>query len=338
MNSGLRPIERDGGEGRIDAHLLDALHTAGSTWVSGSVLAAELGVSRTSVWKHIARLKQMGYGIETVPFRGYRLVDVPDRLLAAEIRRQLRCWRLGTLIRSYPVVESTNDVALAFGRDGAPEGTVVVADRQTAGRGRLGRTWESAPGVGLWFSLILRPNIAPRNAAWLTLFAAVSVVRLLRENTDIQALIKWPNDVLIDGKKVCGILTELVAEQDRIEYAVVGIGLNVNQTRRDFGPVVRDTATSVRKVAGRTFNRTTLLCRLIELLEEDYYLMLEQGFEVIRRMWTDQSATMGQNVQCEWDGTVVVGKAMGLSDEGALLVRQTDGTVVPVVRGDVTVL
>jgi len=334
----IQPVVWDEGNDRIDARLLDALHAAGSGCVSGPALAAQLDVSRTTVWKHVRRLRQLGYVIKTEPFGGYRLEKVPDLLLASEIRRGLRCSTLGTSICSYPVLESTNEMALTLGHDGAAEGTVVVADRQTKGRGRLGRSWQSPPGVGVWCSVLLRPNLAPRYAAWLTLFAAVTVVKLLREECDLPALIKWPNDVLVNDRKLCGILTELVAEQDRIEYAVVGIGLNVNQTRRDFAPAVRDRATSLRMAVSRRFSRTALFRRLLELLEEDYYLMLEQGFEVIRRMWMDQSSTMGRDVRCEWEGTVVEGRAVGLGDEGALLVERSDGTVVPVIRGDVTVL
>jgi len=334
----IQPVVWDEGNDSVDVRLLDALHTAGCGCVSGSALATQLGVSRTTVWKHVTRLRQLGYVIETEPFGGYRLEKVPDLLLASEIRHGLRCLTLGTLIRSYPVLDSTNEMALTLGHDGAPEGTVVVADRQTKGRGRLGRLWQSPPAVGIWSSVLLRPNLSPRYAAWLTLFAAVTVVKLLREETEVSALIKWPNDVLVNDRKVCGILTELVAEQDRIEYAVVGIGLNVNQKRRDFAPAVRDRATSLRMAVGRRFSRTALFRRLLELLEEDYYLMLEHGFEVIRRMWIEQSSTMGRDVRCEWDGTVITGRAVGLGDEGALLVEQPDGTVVPVIRGDVTVL
>ena len=338
MSDEIQPVEWDEGDDRIDVRLLDALHTAGNNRISGSTLAAQLGVSRTTVWKHVTRLKKLGYVIETERFGGYRLKKVPDLLLASEIRRELRCSTLGKSIHSYPAVGSTNEVALTLGRDGDPEGAVVVADRQTKGRGRLGRSWESPAQAGIWCSVLLRPNLAPRYAAWITLFAAVTVARLLREETGVEAFIKWPNDVLVDDRKVCGILTELVAEQDRIEYAVVGIGLNVNQIRRDFAPAVRGRATSLRIAAGRRFNRTTLFCRLIELLEEDYRLMMDRGFEVIRKMWMDQSSTIGRHVRCQWDGTVIEGRAVGLGDEGALLVEEADGTVVPVIRGDVTVL
>jgi len=340
VNGEARPAmcKRAYGHDPIDARLLDALHGAGGGCVSGAVLAAKLGVSRTTVWKHVERLKRLGYVIDTVPFGGYQLVESADVLLAAEIERDLGCTRFGRPVESYSVLGSTNDVALELGREGAPEGTVVVAERQTKGRGRLGRTWESPPGVGIWCSVLVRPNLAPRYAPWLTLSAAVSVITVLESEAGVSPRIKWPNDVLVDDKKLCGILTELVAEQDRIEYAVVGIGLNVNQTVDDLPSIVRDTASSVRIVTGRRFSRMALLRALLELLERDYYHMLEQGFEVTRSRWMDYSATMGRTVRCEWNDTVVSGQAVGLGDEGALLIREADGRVVPVVRGNVTVL
>jgi len=338
VNDDVRPVVWNGTDNPIEARLLAELHAAGDDFTSGSALASQIGVSRTAVWKHVTRLRQLGYVIQTVPFRGYRLATVPDLMLASEIKRGMRCTRWAESIHSYLVVESTNDVALAFGRDGAAEGTVVVADRQTAGRGRVGRTWQSPAGVGIWFSVLLRPNLAPRYAAWLTLFAAVSVATLLRERTELEPRIKWPNDVLVDDKKVCGILTELVAEQDRIEYAVVGIGLNVNQTEDDFNPGLRETASSLRIAAGKRFSRTALLSRLLELLEHDYYIMLNQGFGFIRTLCIEWSGTVGCDVNCRWDGGAVSGRVVGLSDEGALLVRTSGSEIVPVVRGDVTLV
>lgn len=331
-----RPQHSDGTAGPIELRLLEAFQTAGDSCVSGASLGDQLDVSRTAVWKHVERLKSQGYVIETVPFRGYRLVSSPDLISEAEIRRGLECKTFASRIVSFTETDSTNETALALGRDGAAEGTVVVADRQTKGRGRLGRKWTAPGGSGILVSVLVRPDFAPRQAAWLTLLAAVSVTKLLLQETEVAGRIKWPNDVLVDGSKICGILTELVAEQDRIEYAVLGIGLNVNQTRREFVSGIRNTAASLRTVTGRRFNRATLLRRLIEILEDDYSKLTNQGFEYIRQQWMLHSATMGRRVSCRWEDTVVEGEAVGLGEDGALIVRQRNGDEVFVVRGDVT--
>ena len=320
-----------------EVRLLEALYKAGDTCVSGAALGEYLDVSRTAVWKHISKLKSRGYVIETVPFKGYRLISSPDLISESEIQRELECERFGSRVVSFTETESTNQTALELGRQSAPEGTIVVADRQSRGRGRLGRTWLAPGGTGILVSVLLRPiTLSPRHTAWLTLMAAVSVTKLIMRHADIEARIKWPNDVLVGDQKICGILTEMVAEQDRIEYAVVGIGLNVNQSRSQFAAQIRPSAASLKTVTGKQFNRARLLRGLLEILEHDYYRLISDGVEDTRQQWMRHSATVGRDVVCRWNDTVVEGKAVGLADDGALMVRQSDGSEIAVVRGDVT--
>lgn len=303
--------------------------------VSGAELAQKLGVSRAAVWKHVKRLRDEGYGIETVPFEGYKLLSRPDLMLSAEIKATLTTERLGNEIYSFQETSSTSDVASALARGGAEEGTVVVADKQTAGRGRIGRSWESPPSVGIWMSVILRPRVPPMNAPQLTIASAVAVADLLHEETGLEASIDWPNDIVVRGKKVCGILTEMVAEQDRVEFVILGIGLNVNHTEQDLSPELTDIATSLYLEDGVKRDRTALLCKLLERFET-YYEMLQAGrFSEIAARWSANSYTLGRRVRCTSDGQPVEGISESLGLDGALLVRTDDGELRRVTSGDV---
>jgi len=316
--------------------VLDALGENEGELVSGVELAQRLGVSRAAVWKHVNRLRNAGYGIETVPFEGYRLVSRPDLMLSGEIKATLGTKQLGNEVYSFQETSSTSDVASALARGGAEEGTVVVADKQTTGRGRVGRSWESPSSVGIWVSIILRPRIPPMNAPQLTIASAVAVCDLLQEETDLEVSIEWPNDIVISDKKVCGILTEMVAEQDRVEFVILGVGLNVNHTKQDFSPTLMDIATSLYIEDGVKRDRTALLCRLLEQLER-YYEMLQAGkFSEIAARWSANSYTLGRRVQCTSEGRPVEGVAEGLDFDGALLVRTDQDELRRVTSGDVS--
>ncbi len=229
------------------AEVLQVLRGAADA-ISGERLAAQLGLSRAAVWKRVHRLQARGYVIEGSPRRGYRLLAVPDRLLAEEVLQGLKTRRFTGPVHHFETLDSTNDLAKQLAAQGAPEGAVVVAEAQTGGRGRLGREWNSPPGVGLYVSLVLRPMLPPMELPQITLTTAVAVVRAVRRVAGVAPGIKWPNDLLLDGKKLGGILTEMETESDRIRHVVVGLGLNVNNP--EFPPELAATATSLALAAG----------------------------------------------------------------------------------------
>jgi BirA family biotin operon repressor/biotin-[acetyl-CoA-carboxylase] ligase len=219
----------------IDAEILHALRNAGEDAVSGADLAERLGISRAAIWARIEELRTAGYDIHASPHGGYRLQSVPDALHGDDLMALTGPGHvIGRDIRVFQETTSTNDVIDKLGRDGVKEGAVVFAESQTKGRGRLGRAWVSARGKGLWFSVLLRPPIPPQAATQITVASGVAMARALRESTEVECEIKWPNDILAHGRKLCGILTEMTAEIDKIKYVVVGIGVNVNFESSDF--------------------------------------------------------------------------------------------------------
>ena len=318
-----------------DEMVLAALKKQEGNLVSGAELARKLGVSRAAVWKHVSQLRDVGYGIDTVTFKGYRLVSRPDLMLSSEIKSGLKTERFGKEVYAFTETSSTSDVASALARGGAAEGTVVVADRQTKGRGRMGRSWESVPGVGIWMSVVLRPHIPPMDVPRITITSAVAVSELLKEEIGLEAPIEWPNDIVVNGKKICGILTEMVAEQDRVRSVILGIGLNVNHADKDFSPELRGNATSMCIEGGIRYDRTALLQRLLERLERLYDMSLEGGFNEIVARWSANSYTLGRRVRCTADGRPVEGIAASLASDGALVVRTDDGAVKQITCGDV---
>jgi BirA family transcriptional regulator, biotin operon repressor / biotin---[acetyl-CoA-carboxylase] ligase len=238
--------------------LLNLLREAES-FVSGEILAARVGLSRAGVWKRLNRLKALGYVIEGEPRRGYRLVSAPDKLFPEEILYGLGTKTLRGPIYHFETTASTSDTAKSLGTRGAAEGALVVAETQTAGRGRLGRHWVSPPGTGIYASLLLRPPLPPNELPQITLSTAVAMVRALTRAVGITPGIKWPNDLILKGKKLGGILTEMETESDQIRYLVVGLGLNVNTP--DFPPELADTATSLFLEEGRSFSRVLTSCK-----------------------------------------------------------------------------
>jgi BirA family transcriptional regulator, biotin operon repressor / biotin---[acetyl-CoA-carboxylase] ligase len=249
----------------VDAQLLQALRTAGSSGaISGTDLSQKLGISRAAIWARIEALRELGYEIEASPHQGYRLLSAPDVLHADDLGWRLEDRRrIGRDIRVFEQTTSTNDVIEKMARDGAKEGAVVFAESQTQGRGRLGRLWLSPARKGLWFSVLLRPDLSPQAATQLTVVSAVAVRRAIEQQTGLRAEIKWPNDILIKGKKVAGILTELSAELDRIKYVLVGIGVDVNLAKEDFVPELTSQATSLQIELGRPVVRAELAAAIL---------------------------------------------------------------------------
>jgi BirA family biotin operon repressor/biotin-[acetyl-CoA-carboxylase] ligase len=314
------------------ATILDALKSAAAP-LSGEALAVRLGRSRAAIWKQINRLKALGYAIEGSPRRGYLLLGVPDKLLPPEITQGLKTRYLQGPIHHFETLPSTNDLAKELGSQNAPEGTLVVAEGQTRGRGRLGREWESPPGVGLYASLLLRPELPPTELPRITLTTAVAVVRALRRATGVAPGIKWPNDLLVKGKKVGGILTEMETESDRIRYLVVGLGLNVNN--REFPPPLDLTATSLALAAGSTFYRAEILRAWLEEFEALYDLFLNQEFGTILEEWRQYNVTLGHTVTVRQGAREISGLALEVAGDGALLLRQRAGEVIRVTSGEI---
>lgn len=316
----------------IDEALLEALQ--GGAWCSGAEIARRVGVSRTAVWKKIEALRDAGYSIEAVAGRGYRLLGGPDRLLPGEIRPHLRAARFGAEIVYREDVDSTNRLASDLAREGAAEGTAVVAETQTAGRGRLGRTWTSPANVNLYLSVILRPDVAPAEVTSLSLVAAIAVAETVRETTGLRAGIKWPNDVLLGERKVAGILTEMDAEADRVRFLVLGIGVNLNATTRDFPPDLRRKASSLRIAARRRIDRASFAGVLLSELEHYYERFVAGGFPAVKAAYDGWHCLPGRRVRVDGGGDPR-GVVQGVAPDGALLV-ETENGVVRVSAGEVS--
>ncbi|MFN2376647.1 MAG: biotin--[acetyl-CoA-carboxylase] ligase, partial [Candidatus Binatia bacterium] len=313
--------------------ILAALEAAGD-YVSGEDLAARLGISRAAVWKHISALKHGGYEIDGARARGYRLVAPPSVLTEAAIRSRCGAGRLGWRIVVLDVTRSTNSDAMALGREGEAEGIVVIAEEQTAGRGRLGRTWESSRGVNLYLSLVLRPEIAPWRAPQLSLVAGLAVAETAREE-GVDARIKWPNDVVTFAspgeagqgglKKLAGILTEIEAEADRVAFVVVGIGVNLNSDLSHFSPEVVGRATSVMLERGLRIDRAAFAGRLLARFEECYDAWTRGGLAAVAPRWRALSVLEGRPVKVDAAGESLEGICAGIDEDGALLLGPLDG-------------
>ncbi len=320
----------------VRGEILQMLREEPGRYVSGEEVSRRLAVSRTAIWKHIRALKQDGYDIEAHPRLGYRLCRTPDLLLPAEIEARLTTWRLGRPIAYFRQVESTNNEAKALAAAGCPEGQIVVAEEQSVGRGRLSRGWFTPFARGVWFSIVLRPPFSPHDAPKCTLLAAVAVCSAIRRATGVACGIKWPNDILYDGKKLVGILTEMSAEMDAINHIVIGIGINVNIAAADFPVELREVATSLSIAAGRPLPRLDILVAVLEELERVYGQVLEHGFAPVLAEWRNESVTLGRAVDVIGPGRRFSGVAADIDADGALLVRTADGTE-RVLAGDVSI-
>ena len=301
--------------------------------LSGEVLAARLGLSRAAVWKRINRLKALGYAIEGSPRRGYLLLAATEKLLPEEIALGLQTRRLLGPVHHFDELASTNDLAKELAAQGAPEGTLVVAESQTRGRGRLGRQWDSPPGTGLYVSLLLRPELPPTEMPQITLTTAVAVARAVRRVTGLTPGIKWPNDLLLDGKKLGGILTEMETESDQIRHLVVGLGLNVNNPA--FPAELAAIATSLALATGRSYSRVRLLQAWLEEFEELYGRFLAQEFAGILDEWRRLAVTLGQRVTVRQGPRTICGRALEVAPDGALLLETDSGVVVRVTSGEI---
>ena len=318
--------------------IVEMLKNAGENFISGETIAGVLGVSRTAVWKHIQALRNSGYEILSSERRGYKLKDAPDLLLPSEIQIGLDTEIIGKEMDYHPSVDSTNRLAKKLAYHGAAEGTIVVAEEQTGGKGRLERVFYSPRGKGIWFSIILYPNFSPHDAPKFTLMAAVAVAEAMAR-FNLKAEIKWPNDIMHDGRKLVGILTEMSGEIGKIAYLVIGVGINVNISRDEFPEELRDIATSLSELnGGEEISRVYFLRAVLEEFDKLYREVNAAGFDKILERWRKYNVTLGKNVRVisAGDGTSFTGKAVDLNADGALVV-ETDGELRAVYAGDVSI-
>lgn len=322
-------------QSKLRKQLLDAFTNNKDEYLSGQYLAELIGCSRTAVWKHIEELRKEGFELEAVRRKGYRIVKTTENVSADEIRLGLKTEFLGQFIHYEESVPSTQKIAHRLAYDDAPEGTVVIAEEQVGGRGRMDRVWHSPKYTGIWMSMILRPKIPLPKAPQLTLLTAVAVVQAIEELTPLSPQIKWPNDILVNGKKVTGILTELQAEADRIISIIIGIGINVNQKLEDYPEDLQSIATSLSIESGQQINRAALTRSVFHHLENLYKIYLEKGFFPIKLLWESYAISIGKTITARTLSGNIHGKALGITDDGVLKIEDTEGTVHQVYSADI---
>lgn len=288
-------------------------------YVSGQELCNKFGVSRTAIWKAINQLKDMGYEIEAVPNKGYHLVSAPDVMNEAEIKSLLHTEWAGQELFCFDEIDSTNTKAKELAEQGYPSGTLVVADRQIAGRGRRGRSWDSPAGIGIFMTLLLKPDINPNNASMLTLVTALATAQAISDVTGAEAKIKWPNDIVVNGKKVCGILTEMSAQFDYINHIVIGIGINVHN--ESFPEEIRETASSLLLESGKRIHRANLIARFLERFEAGYAIFLQtEDLEGLMKDYNALLVNIQKQVRILDPKEPFEGKAIGITKRGELIV------------------
>lgn len=302
--------------------------------VSGQALSEELGVTRAAVWKQISQLREMGFEIEACGGQGYRLVSCPDSLMEPVVQQGLHTAWAGKKIVYLRSVDSTNRYARQLAADGAEQGTLVLADEQTAGRGRRGRGWISPAGEGIFMTLILRPHVHPSHVAVLSLQTALAVARAISRACELDARIKWPNDIVCGGRKVCGMLLEMNADEQSVHDVVAGIGINVHQKAFE-GDIAR-TASSLDLLMGRTICRADVVRAFLEEYEA-VDALAKTGTDALMQAYRERSATLGQRVQVISATGSFTGTAMDVTDSGSLIVRTDEGEDREVLAADVSV-
>lgn len=311
-------------------------------YVSGQQLCDRLGVSRTAVWKVINQLKEEGYRIESVSRKGYRLVESPEDVYSrSEILSRLHTKWAGQNLHFFEETGSTNPDAKRFAEEGEPHGTTVVAERQTAGRGRRGRSWVSPAGKSVYFTIVVRPKFDPDKASMITLVMALSVAEAIQEVTGLPAGIKWPNDIVVNGKKVVGILTELsvTPEMNEIQFLVAGVGVNVNQdSAEEFPEEIRETATSLKIESGRRIARAVLLERILTRFEENYETFERTlDLSLLKESYEARLAGKDAGVRVLDPAGEYTGISRGINKTGELIVERENGETVLVYAGEVSV-
>lgn len=317
-------------------NVLRLLKSGYPDFVSGELICRDLGVSRTAIWKHVRALREGGYIIEAQTNAGYRLKGIPDRLYPAEIQDGLNARIVGRQVHYYTSISSTTTVAKELAAGGCIEGTIVLAEEQTGGRGRLGRGWFSPRGQGIWMSLVLRPAVSPMEVSQLTLVTAVALAGALRRFTGLDVGIKWPNDLLINGKKICGILTEMAGDMDQVKHVTVSMGLNVNIKAADFPSPISDLATSLQLESGSSIPRVAILKAMLLEMERQYFAWLDYGFGPLLDQWREMCISLNcpvtvHTLKESWEGW-----AEDVNESGALLVRTSSGDLRCLNAGEVS--
>ena len=319
----------------MNEEILQLLRDHSSEFLSGEEISHRLKVSRTAVWKRVQGLRTLGYEIEASTRSGYRLIRSPDLLTPSEIKPILKTKWIGKRIHHFQTLDSTNSKAYELALNGAEEGEVVIAESQEKGKGRLGRQWFSPPFLNIYVSLILRPKIPPHQASLVTLMAAVATADAIRNFFGLLPLIKWPNDILLRGRKVAGLLNEIHSEVDRIHFVILGIGINLNMDEKMFSKEIRNVATSLKIETGQVVSRKDFLQSLFLELERWYATFSEEGSAVILKVWRDWAHIKGKQVKVTSFGATLVGRAIDVDSDGALLLETEDGTRKRVVAGDI---
>ncbi len=318
-----------------DERLVKLLEKA-SGFVSGQEAGGTLGITRAALWKRINALRARGFNIEARRGIGYRLVEAPE--FSAEGLKSSARGRLGRAMVFLDETGSTNDVAMGLAAEGAPHGTVVVAERQSRGKGRLGRRWVSPPGANIYMSVVLRPALHPRDATLLTLLSSVACAYAIIERTGLEVKIKWPNDIQVSGRKLGGILLETRAEPDVISYAVVGMGINVNMKASDFPASIKEIATSVLKETGRRHRRTPLAAAILNHMSDELKTLEKEGRKPLLKKWRELSSTLGMKVKVTEGEETLTGTAMGIDDEGRLILRLSNRKLRKISSGDLVMV
>lgn len=316
--------------------ILELLRNHGDDYLSGEDVSRQLAVSRTAVWKHIQALKQAGYEIESHTRLGYRLRVVPDRLRPEEIIPHFSAKWMGNRIVYFNDIGSTNSEARNEAERGAPEGTIVLSEAQDSGKGRLTRGWYSPQYKGIWLSVVFRPKFRPQDAPKCSLMAAVALERAIACQTGVHCGIKWPNDLLIGNKKLIGILTEMSADFDSINYIIIGMGINVNLLAKDIPEDLQSIATSLAIVTGQLVERKALLGKILQELENSYEQVCVEGFDKLLDEWRQKSITLGKIVDVYGRNQHFSGQAMDIDSDGALLIARETG-LERVLAGDVSI-
>lgn len=305
--------------------LINILSSSKDKYTSGESLSEKLNVTRSAIWKHMKELEKDGYIIEGKSKVGYRILDYPNKLSENTLQWGLDTKWIGTNIVHKEVTTSTQLIAHELAQAGEAPGTIVIADEQTAGRGRLNRAWHSTKEKGIWLSIILRPNLLPYLAPQLTLLTATVLAEVIKEYTSIKPQIKWPNDILINNKKVAGILTEMQAEQDTIQYVIIGIGINVNQTKEDLPKDMQYKATSLKLETNKQINLTDFTQKILRKYEEIYTNYLNKGFPYIKEKWETYGFKIGQQIRMKTTKDTWKTTFSGIAEDGALLAKNKEG-------------
>lgn len=307
-------------------------------FISGEELSNIFGVSRAAIWKHIKALKEDGYNIESISRRGYRIIENADVITYEEIKKYLETKFIGRNIIHYDTIDSTNLQAKKLAStSNIKDGTIITSEEQSKGKGRLGRIWESPKGTGIWFSIILKPNISPMNVANITLLGAAAV-NLALSDLNINSKIKWPNDVLLNSKKICGILTEMSAELDEINYIVMGIGINVNMNENDFSEDLIKKATSLKIECKKDFSRKEILGKILNYFEDMYIDYVENNsLERCINICRNNSIIIGKEVYIKERGQNNKVKVIDINSEGHLIVEREDASIDEIISGEVSI-